>query len=89
MWSFGWILNCHGLNIASRQYSNCHRQKRMHNISILYIEKVFYTIDHPLLLMKLWHYGIRAIAYHWLSSFLAEENSMLKEKIFNLNFCKL
>ena len=47
-------------------------KKKLHTISVfLETEKEFDTIDHPLLLKKLGHYGIRGIANHWLSSYIA------------------
>ena len=40
----------------------------------IYLKKAFDTVDHQLLCKKLEYYGIRGIAYNWISDYLANRN---------------
>ena len=38
------------------------------------LQKVFDTADHPILLAKLNHYGIRGVSNNWFKSYLSNRN---------------
>ena len=40
-------------------------------------EKVFYIVDHNILLYKLYYYGIRRIAYKWFESYLKNRKKLV------------
>ena len=40
--------------------------------------KAFDTVDHPILLKKLKHYGVNEKTLKWLQSYLSQKNNILK-----------
>ena len=47
--------------------------------------KAFETVDHRILLHKLYHSGIQGVAYGWFCDYLRIEHSWFSTTIFNLN----
>ena len=52
----------------------------------IYLEKVFDTVSHDILLEKLNHYGIRGISIHLFRSHLNDRSQFVSISSFNSNY---
>ena len=41
------------------------------------LEKDFETVDHQMLLQKIYHYGIRGLAHNWFRTYIANQHQLV------------
>ena len=49
----------------------------------VYLQKIFDTVNHSILIGKLEHYGIRGVAYSWFESYLKGRKQYVSINGFN------
>ena len=68
---------CHATSILAESITDAF-EKKEHVLGIfLDLSKAFDTIDHTILLDKLWHYGIRGLAHQWFNSYLSKRKQLV------------
>ena len=53
------------------------------------LSKAFDTVDHSILLAKLYHYGIRGTAHDWFSSYLAHRQQFVSINNIHSEMCEI
>ena len=41
------------------------------------LEKDFETVDHQMLLQKIYHYGIRGLAHNWFRTYITNQHQLV------------
>lgn len=64
-------------------------QVRLTRAVFTYLRKAFDTVDHELLLQKLWEYGMRAIELVWFKEYLSDWTQVVGYQSFFSDPCAL
>ena len=72
------------LDVTSLCYDSIQTQK-FTTLLLMDFQKAFDTASHKILLKKLYHYGVRGLAYTLMKSYLSERNQYVSLIVFNMN----
>ena len=68
---------CHTTSDLAESITDAFEKKELVLGIFVDLSKVFDTIDHTILLDKLWHYGIRGLAHQWFNSYLSKRKQLV------------
>ena len=68
----------HVISLLTENITDAFEKKEQVLGIFLDLSKVFDTIDHKILLAKLWHYGIRGVANKWFDSYLNNRKQLVE-----------
>ena len=69
---------CHATTLLVESIADAFENRKSVLGLFLDLSKAFDTIDHKILLSKLWHYGIRGVAHQWLCSYLSNRMQLVE-----------
>ena len=68
----------HVISLLTENITDAFEKKEQILGIFLDLSKAFDTIDHKMLLVKLWHYGIRGVANKWFDSYLNNRKQLVE-----------
>ena len=80
-YQFGFRKNhstCHATTLLVENITEAFENKEFVLGLFIDLSKAFDTIDHKILLSKLWHYGIRGVTHQWFSSYLCDRKQLVE-----------
>ena len=68
----------HAISLLTENITDAFEKKEQVHGIFLDLSKAFDTIDHKILLAKLWHYGIRGVANKWFERYLNNRKQLVE-----------